>query len=79
MTERKVYESGKAPAYLATRIQLAEKKLVPIDDPAATVRTRTGRELDLYDWRRTQHSRFVSADDLKQQSRKRNTKSRSSG
>lgn len=68
--ERKVYESGRAPAYLATRIQLAEKKLVPTDDPAATIRTRGGNHLDLYDWRRTKHSRFVSADDLKKQGRK---------
>ena len=70
MAERKMYESGKAPAYLATRIQLAEKKLVPISDPVALVKTRAGSLLDLYDWRRSKHSRFVNADELKQERRK---------
>lgn len=71
MTERRVYESGKAPAYLATRIQLAEKKLVPTEDPVATIKTRAGNELDLYDWRRSKHSRFVSADELINERRRR--------
>lgn len=73
MSERRVYESGRAPAYLATRIQLAEKKLVPEEDPVAAVRTRNGRELELYDWRKTRHSRFVNAADLKQARNRRRT------
>lgn len=70
MKERKIYETGRAPWHLATRIQLAEKKLEPTADPAAAVRTRSGRLLDLYDWRETKHSRFVNADELKQQGRR---------
>lgn len=62
---RTVYESGRAPAYLATRIQLAEKKLVPTTDPVAAVETRRGRLIDLYDWRDSKHSRLVKVDDLK--------------
>lgn len=62
---RKRYESGKAPAHLATRIQLAEKKLEPTSDPVGVVVTRRGREIDLYDWRDSKHSRYVKADQLK--------------
>lgn len=61
MSERKIYEAGKAPRYLATRHQLAEKKLVPLKDPVAIVKTSSGKMIDLYDWRETKHSRFVTA------------------
>lgn len=53
------YESGKAPAYMATRRQLADKKLVPTDDPDGFVKLKNGRLLALYDWRKSKHSRFA--------------------
>lgn len=65
MAEQKIYESGRAPRHLATEIQLAEKKLVPVAPAVAQVETRGGRKLDLFDWWKTKHSRFVKAEDLK--------------
>lgn len=58
----KIYKAGTAPAHLATRHQLAEKKLVPLADPAASVRLKSGALLSLYDWRDTKHSRTAAAD-----------------
>lgn len=54
------YESGTAPPHLATKEQLAQKKLLPLADPVAFVKMRkSGRLIALYDWRDTKAVRAV--------------------